>query len=150
MSIPNLNLVPAYVAFLAIVLNIKVIIVGILSLNACVSLIMSPFWSTTCFLVFFHTSLSSSQPFFTNLSTDLFPTSNPLPDLESHILPISDLNQATLVDAPSDLSSAPSAEPEPAPVRRSTQQVMIEELQVLEKTHMWDYVDLPPGKKPIG
>ena len=27
---------------------------------------------------------------------------------------------------------------------------MNEELQALEKTHTWDYVDLPPGKKPIG
>ena len=23
-------------------------------------------------------------------------------------------------------------------------------LQALEKTHTWDYVDLPPDKKPIG
>ncbi|KAA0059005.1 retrotransposon protein [Cucumis melo var. makuwa] len=30
------------------------------------------------------------------------------------------------------------------------QQAMNEELQALEKTHTWDYVDLPPGKKPIG
>jgi len=27
---------------------------------------------------------------------------------------------------------------------------MDEELQALEKTHTWDYVDLPPGKRPIG
>ena len=30
------------------------------------------------------------------------------------------------------------------------QQTMNEELQALEKTHAWDYVDLPSGKKPIG
>ena len=27
---------------------------------------------------------------------------------------------------------------------------MDEELQALEKMHTWDYVDLPPGKRPIG
>ena len=30
------------------------------------------------------------------------------------------------------------------------QKAMDEELQALEKTHTWDYVDLPPGKRPIG
>ncbi|TYK03354.1 Retrovirus-related Pol polyprotein from transposon TNT 1-94 [Cucumis melo var. makuwa] len=30
------------------------------------------------------------------------------------------------------------------------QQAMDDELQALAKTHTWDYVDLPPGKKPIG
>ncbi|KAL4028792.1 hypothetical protein IC575_012003 [Cucumis melo] len=30
------------------------------------------------------------------------------------------------------------------------QQAMDNELQALTKTHTWDYVDLPPGKKPIG
>ncbi|KAL0539908.1 hypothetical protein IC582_024129 [Cucumis melo] len=30
------------------------------------------------------------------------------------------------------------------------QQAMDNELQALAKTHTWDYVDLPPGKKPIG
>ncbi|KAL0548856.1 hypothetical protein IC582_013333 [Cucumis melo] len=30
------------------------------------------------------------------------------------------------------------------------QQAMNKELQALEKTHTWDYVDLPPSKKPIG
>ncbi|KAL0544378.1 hypothetical protein IC582_019492 [Cucumis melo] len=29
-------------------------------------------------------------------------------------------------------------------------QAMDNELQALTKTHTWDYVDLPPGKKPIG
>ena len=30
------------------------------------------------------------------------------------------------------------------------QQAMDEEVQALEKTHTWDYVDLPLGKKSIG
>ncbi|KAL0551383.1 hypothetical protein IC582_010469 [Cucumis melo] len=30
------------------------------------------------------------------------------------------------------------------------QQAMNDELQALKKAHTWDYVDLPPGKKPIG
>ncbi|TYK14661.1 Retrovirus-related Pol polyprotein from transposon TNT 1-94 [Cucumis melo var. makuwa] len=30
------------------------------------------------------------------------------------------------------------------------QKAMNDELQALEKTHTWDYVDLPPGKRPIG
>ncbi|KAA0060717.1 Retrovirus-related Pol polyprotein from transposon TNT 1-94 [Cucumis melo var. makuwa] len=30
------------------------------------------------------------------------------------------------------------------------QKSMNDELQALEKTHTWDYVDLPPGKRPIG
>ncbi|KAA0042921.1 Retrovirus-related Pol polyprotein from transposon TNT 1-94 [Cucumis melo var. makuwa] len=30
------------------------------------------------------------------------------------------------------------------------QKAMNDELHALEKTHTWDYVDLPPGKKPIG
>ncbi|TYK13837.1 Integrase, catalytic core [Cucumis melo var. makuwa] len=30
------------------------------------------------------------------------------------------------------------------------QKAMNDELQALEKMHTWDYVDLPPGKKPIG
>ncbi|KAL0554223.1 hypothetical protein IC582_008140 [Cucumis melo] len=30
------------------------------------------------------------------------------------------------------------------------QKVMNDELQAFEKTHTWDYVDLPPGKRPIG
>ena len=62
MSIPNLNLI--HVVSLAIVLNIKVFVVGILSLNNYVSLAMSPFGNIVRFPVFL--------PF-----THLYPAFNP-------------------------------------------------------------------------
>ena len=142
------------------------------------------FWEHRMFssLSSFHESLSSSHPFVTDPSIDLFPSLDSTPCL----LPIPEPTQSDHISALPDLPSAPLEEPESTPIRRSTrvreipshlkdyhcfstimslvepssykeastnplwQQAMNEELQALEKTHTWEYVDLPPGKKPIG
>ena len=54
MNTPNLNLMLVYVAFSTIVVNIKVFVVGILSVNNYVPLAMSPFANIVHFLVFPH------------------------------------------------------------------------------------------------
>ncbi|KAL4035483.1 hypothetical protein IC575_004176 [Cucumis melo] len=92
----------------------------------------------------FHASFSSPQPFFTDISIDLFPLSeSPLGN---------ELAQSAPTSVTSDQSSISDGSPEPTsdtPPRRSTRKAMNDELQALEKTHTWDYVDLPPGKRPI-
>ncbi|TYK18485.1 putative mitochondrial protein [Cucumis melo var. makuwa] len=112
------------------------------------------FWEHTKFsrLSSFHTSFSSPQPFFTDTSIDLFPLSeSPLGN---------ELAQSAPTSATSDQSSISDDSPEPTsdtPPRRSTrasidplwQKAMNDELQALEKTHTWDYVDLPPDKRLI-
>ncbi|KAA0064060.1 Retrovirus-related Pol polyprotein from transposon TNT 1-94 [Cucumis melo var. makuwa] len=96
------------------------------------------FWEHTMFsrLSSFHTSFSSPQPFFTDTSIELFPPSEfPLGN---------ELAQSAPTSATLDQSSISDGSPEPTPntpPRRST--------RALEKTHTWDYVDLPPGKQPI-
>ncbi|TYK28414.1 putative mitochondrial protein [Cucumis melo var. makuwa] len=85
----------------------------------------------------FHASFSSPQSFFTDTSIDLFPLSESTPDNE--------LAQSVSTSATLDQSSISDGNPNPpsdTPPRCST--------QALEKTHTWDYVDLPPGKRPIG
>ena len=140
------------------------------------------FWEHRMFssLSSFHESLSSSHPFFTDPSIDLFPTLDSPPDTTPCLLRIREPTQLDHISALPDLPSAPLEEPESARVREipshlkdyhcfstimslvepssykeaSTnplwQQTMNEELQALEKTHTWEYVDLPPRKKPIG
>ncbi|KAA0038938.1 putative mitochondrial protein [Cucumis melo var. makuwa] len=107
----------------------------------------------------FHTSLSSPHSYFTNPSINLFPTSDFPPNTTPCLSLTSELTQSHTTSMPLDLPSVPCEEPAPIPVRRSTQeastnplwqQAMNKELQALEKTHTWDYVDLPPSKKPIG
>ncbi|KAL0553916.1 hypothetical protein IC582_007820 [Cucumis melo] len=134
----------------------------------------------------FHASLSSSHSFFTDPSTNKFPTPDSPPNT-THYPPLpSELTQSHTTSALPDLPSIPCEEPEHAPIQQSTQvretrshlkeyhcfsaimsldepfsykevstnplwqQAMNDELQALEKTHTWDYVDLPAGKKPIG
>ncbi|KAA0037359.1 putative mitochondrial protein [Cucumis melo var. makuwa] len=85
----------------------------------------------------FHTSFLSSHPFFSDTSVELFPLSK------------STLNTKLAQSVPSPTNSDhPSVSNDvlkPTPdthLRRST--------QALEKTHTWDYVDLPLGKRSIG
>ncbi|TYK28981.1 putative mitochondrial protein [Cucumis melo var. makuwa] len=60
----------------------------------------------------FHASLSSPHPFFTNRSTDLFPTSDSPPNTTPCPLPISKLTQSNPISALLDLPYAPCEEPE--------------------------------------
>ncbi|TYK17748.1 Retrovirus-related Pol polyprotein from transposon TNT 1-94 [Cucumis melo var. makuwa] len=110
------------------------------------------FWEHTMFsrLSSFHASFSSPQSFFTDTSIDLFPLSeSPLGN---------ELAQSAPTSATSDQSSISDGSPEPTPDtpprQASTdplwQKAMNDELQALEKTYTWDYVDLLPGKRPIG
>ncbi|KAA0036904.1 Retrovirus-related Pol polyprotein from transposon TNT 1-94 [Cucumis melo var. makuwa] len=105
------------------------------------------FWEHTMFsrLSSFHSSFSSPQPFFTDTSAELFPLFEFTPDTE--------LTQSTPAPANSNQSSVSDDGPEhtlDTPLRRSTRKAMNDELQALGKTHTWDYVDLPPGKRLIG
>ncbi|KAA0065808.1 Retrovirus-related Pol polyprotein from transposon TNT 1-94 [Cucumis melo var. makuwa] len=114
------------------------------------------FWEHTMFsrLSSFHASFSSPQSFFTDTSIDLFPLSESTPDNE--------LAQSASTSATSDQSSISDGSPEPppnTPPRRSTwireplihlQDYHYFSTIALEKTHTWDYVDLPPCKRPIG
>ncbi|KAA0053710.1 retrotransposon protein [Cucumis melo var. makuwa] len=130
MNTVNLNHMPTSVVFLAMAQNIKHTMFSRLSS--------------------FHASFSSPQSFFTDTSIDLFPLSeSPLGN---------ELAQSAPTSATSDQSSISDGSPEPTPDtpprQASTdplwQKAMNDELQALEKTYTWDYVDLLPGKRPIG
>ncbi|KAA0038160.1 putative mitochondrial protein [Cucumis melo var. makuwa] len=78
----------------------------------------------------FHTSFSSPHLFFIDTSVELFPLSKSTSDIEiaqSALAPIN-LNQLFVSN------NIPKPTPD-TPLRRSTRS--------LEKTHTWDYVDLP-------
>ncbi|KAA0045541.1 Retrovirus-related Pol polyprotein from transposon TNT 1-94 [Cucumis melo var. makuwa] len=113
------------------------------------------FWEHIMFsrLSSFHSSFSSPQPLFTDTSVELFPLSESTLDIE--------LTQSAPTSANSNQSSVSDDGPEPTPdtpPRRSTrvstdplwQKAMNDELQALDKTYTWDYVDLPPDERPIG
>ncbi|KAA0045094.1 putative mitochondrial protein [Cucumis melo var. makuwa] len=124
-------------------------------------------------------NVSNPHSFFTDPFTNLFPTTDsPQPTSELTQSPItsalSDLSsvpyeepehapvrRSTRVrETPSHLKeyhcfSIIMSLDEPSSYKEAStnplwQQAMNDELQALEKTHTWDYVDLPPGKKPIG
>ncbi|KAA0026193.1 Integrase, catalytic core [Cucumis melo var. makuwa] len=87
-------------------------------------------------LSFFPSSLSSPHPFFTNTFVNLFPPFEATLDTE--------LTQSAHALANSNQSFVFNDIPEPTldtTLRHST--------RALEKTHTWDYVDLPPGRRLI-
>ena len=124
----------------------------------------------------FHNSFSTSQPFFTDSSIELFPSSDtdspteltisdPIPTpvstesaLVDDLVPVRRSNRVR--EPPSHLKdyhcfSAIVSLQEPHSYREASinplwQQAMAEELQALEKTHTWDLVDLPSSKTYIG
>ncbi|KAA0041561.1 putative mitochondrial protein [Cucumis melo var. makuwa] len=130
MSTLNLNHVPTSV-FLAMTQNIK---------------------EHTMFsrLSSFYSFFSSLQPFFTNKSIELFPLSESTSDTElTQSVPTSaNSNQSSVSDDGHEPTSTPFfvvlLDTDPL-----WQKTMSDELQALEKMHTWDYVDLPPGKRPI-
>ncbi|KAL0555904.1 hypothetical protein IC582_004406 [Cucumis melo] len=123
-------------------------------------------------------SFSSPQPFFTDTSVELFPLSESTLDTElAQSAPTSaNSNQSSVSDDGSEPTpdtppccSTRVREPtqdyhcfftivslvEPTSYQEAStdplwQKAMNDELQALDKTHTWDYVDLPPGKRPIG
>ncbi|KAA0025466.1 Retrovirus-related Pol polyprotein from transposon TNT 1-94 [Cucumis melo var. makuwa] len=111
------------------------------------------FWEHTMFsrLSSFHASFSSPQSFFTDTSIDLFPLSESTPGNElaqSHLLLQPQTSRPSLMGILTLLQTSLLV------VILGTdplwQKAMNDELQALEKMHTWDYVDLPPGKRPIG
>ncbi|KAA0033989.1 retrotransposon protein [Cucumis melo var. makuwa] len=105
------------------------------------------FWEHTMFsrLSSFHTSFLSPHLFFTDTSVELFPPSESTPNTElaQSVPALVNPNQPSIFNE----GSEPTLD---TPLRRSTWKAMNDELKALEKTHMWDYVTLPFGKRPIG
>ncbi|GFZ16754.1 hypothetical protein Acr_26g0000240 [Actinidia rufa] len=115
------------------------------------------FWEHKMFssLSSFQMSSSSTPPYLTDPSIDLFPEDVDVPadppDDTLHVaLPpiVYPVESSSTDPAPPVLPPVPL--PSDIPVCRSTRQAMTEELQALDRTHTWDLVDLPPGKSIIG
>ncbi|TYK03707.1 Retrovirus-related Pol polyprotein from transposon TNT 1-94 [Cucumis melo var. makuwa] len=89
------------------------------------------------------------------------PLSNRLP-ISRHSTPDNELAQSAPTSATSDQSSISDGNPDSPPDTPPRHSTRIREPPIhlqdyhyfstiaLEKTHTWDYVDLPPGKRPIG
>ncbi|KAA0050767.1 retrotransposon protein [Cucumis melo var. makuwa] len=152
MNTLNLNHVPASVVFLAMAQNIKVFVVGIPFPIDFVYLAMSHFESILCYLV----CPSSTPPSLVlNLSslTHILICFLPLsPHLVMSLLNLHLLRQSW-TNRPSLMAVLNLLQTPLLVVLLGTdplwQKAMNDELQALEKTHTWDYVDLPPGKRPI-
>ncbi|KAL0541828.1 hypothetical protein IC582_021892 [Cucumis melo] len=147
------KLEPRAPIFLAMAQNIKVFVVGIPFPIDFVYLTMSLFGSTLCSLVYppstppslvLHlSSLTHLLTFFLSLSPLLIMSLiNLYLLLQPRTSRPSLMGILTLLQTPL-LVVLLGIDP-------LWQKAMNDELQALEKTHTWDYVDLPPGKRPIG
>ncbi|KAA0037380.1 retrotransposon protein [Cucumis melo var. makuwa] len=124
----------------------------------------------------FHASFSSPQPFFTDTSIDLFPLfESPLGNELAQSAPtsatsdqssISDGSTEPTPDTPPRRSTWVREPPihlqdyhcfstivslvEPTSYQEASTDPLWQKAMNDEKMHTWDYVDLPPGKRPIG
>ncbi|KAA0045086.1 retrotransposon protein [Cucumis melo var. makuwa] len=124
---------PASVVFLAMAQNIKAFVVGILFPIDFVYLAMSHFGSILCSLA---CPPSTPPSLVLNLSSQI------------HLLTF-------FLSSPYHCFFAIVSLVEPTSYQEAStdplwQKAMNDELQALEKTHTWDYVDLPSGKRSIG
>ncbi|KAA0048580.1 putative mitochondrial protein [Cucumis melo var. makuwa] len=134
------------IVFLAMAQNIKVFVVGIPFPIDFVYLTMSHFGSTlSC----------SIYTYFDNLGPIAISDGSPEPTLNTPSrrstrvrkppIHLQDYHCFFTVISLIEPTSYQEASTDPL-----WQKAMNDELQALEKTHTWDYVDLPPGKRPIG
>ncbi|KAL0534566.1 hypothetical protein IC582_028857 [Cucumis melo] len=155
MNTQNLNHVPASVVFLVMAHNVKVFVVGNPFPIDFVYLAMSHFGSTLCSLSSLGNELAQFAP--TLATSDqrsisdgsLEPTPDTLPRRSTRVrespIHLQDYHCFSTIVALVEPTSYQEASTDPL-----WQKVMNDELQALEKTHTWDYVDLPPSKRPIG